>query len=153
MSKNTLIDQAQSRSLAIENDLNARGLLENLQDRFGNKYKLEFGDDYGNFKYRVLIQQRGYTGAILPMIGTNDPVVLQWEGDDDFYEPIKGSQCIINLMVTDSVTYDNFYDYPERTYKVLLQCTDMMGRHRQMDHRLGTPFGLGGLSRIHLRNL
>jgi hypothetical protein len=121
MSKNTLIDQAQSRSLAIENDLNARGLLENLQDRFGNKYKLEFGDDYGNFKYRVLIQQRGYTGAILPMIGTNDPVVLQWEGDDDFYQPIKGSQCTINLMVTDSVTYDNFYDYPERTYKVLLQ--------------------------------
>jgi hypothetical protein len=73
------------------------------------------------FKYRVLIQQRGYTGAILPMIGTNDPVVLQWEGDDDFYQPIKGSQCTINLMVTDSVTYDNFYDYPERTYKVLLQ--------------------------------
>jgi hypothetical protein len=49
MSKNTLIDQAQSRSESIENDLNARGLLENLQDRFGNKYKLEFGDDYGNF--------------------------------------------------------------------------------------------------------
>ena len=121
MSKNTLVDQVESRSESIENDLNARGILTDLEDRFTTKYRLEFGDDYSVFKYRVLIQQRGYVGAILPIIGTNDPVVLQWEGDDDFYEPIKGSQCTINIMVTDSVTYDDFYSQPERTYKVLLQ--------------------------------
>lgn len=121
MSRLTLIDQVESRSETFENILNATEILENLQDRFATKYRLEFGDDYGDFKYRLLIQERGYSGAVLPMIGSADPVVLQWEGDDDFYEPIKGSQCTINLMVTDSVTYDNFYEAPEKTYKVLVQ--------------------------------
>ena len=121
MSKLTLIDQVESRSETFENDLNAKALLGDLTDVFVTKYRLEFGDDYGDFRYRLLIQERGYRGAVLPMIGTNDPVVLKWEGDDDFYEPIKGSQCTINLMVTDSVTYDNFYEAPEKTYKVLLQ--------------------------------
>ena len=121
MSRYTLNDQLISRSEFSENTLNADGLLTDLRDRFGNKYLLEFGDDYDDFKYRVIIQERGYSGAILPMIGGSDPVVIKWEGDDDFYEPIKGSQCTINLMVTDSVTYDNFYEAPEKTYKVLVQ--------------------------------
>jgi len=121
MSKLTLINQVESRSETFENILNATEILENLQNRFATKYRLEFGDDYNDFKYRVIIQERGYSGAVLPMIGGSDPVVLKWEGDDDFYEPIKGSQCTINLMVTDSVTYDDFYNEPERSYKVLLQ--------------------------------
>ena len=57
MSKNTLVDQVESRSESIENDLNARGILTDLEDRFTTKYRLEFGDDYSVFKYRVLIQQ------------------------------------------------------------------------------------------------
>jgi hypothetical protein len=121
MSKNTLVDQVESRSESIENDLNARGILTDLEDSFTTKYRLEFGDDYSDFTYRLIIQKRGYVGAILPIIGTNDPVVIKWEGDDDFYEPIKGSQCTINLMVTDSVSYDDFYNAPEKTYKVLVQ--------------------------------
>jgi hypothetical protein len=122
MSKNTLVDQVESRSESIENDLNARGILTDLEDRFTTKYRLEFGDDYSVFKYRVLIQQRGYVGAILPIIGTNDPVVLQWEGDDDFYEPIKGSQC--NLIVEYLPPYkivDNQYSissFNKRRYQI-----------------------------------
>ena len=121
MSKYTFNDQLISRSEFSENVLNADRLLTDLRPAFGNKYLLEFGDDYGDFKYRLIIQERGYAGAVLPMIGGADPVVIKWEGDDDFYEPIKGSQCTINLMVTDSVTYDDFYNAPEKTYKVLVQ--------------------------------
>ena len=121
MDPNTLIDQLVNRSEFSENITHTRELLDDLQDGFANKYVLYFGDDYNDFGYRVLIQQRGYAGAVLPMIGTNDPVVLQWEGDDDFYEPIKGSRCNINLMVTDAVGYDDFYAEPEQSYKVLLQ--------------------------------
>ena len=121
MSRYTFNNQLIGRSEFSENVLNADRLLTDLRPAFGNKYLLEFGDDYGDFKYRLIIQERGYAGAVLPMIGGADPVVIKWEGDDDFYEPIKGSQCTINLMVTDLVSYDDFYNAPEKTYKVLVQ--------------------------------
>jgi hypothetical protein len=121
MDPNTLIDQLINRSEFSENITYTRELLQDLQDGFANKYVLYFGDDYNDFGYRVLIQQRGYAGSVLPMIGTNDPVTLEWESDNDFYNPIKGSRCNINLMVTDAVGYDNFYAEPEQSYKVLLQ--------------------------------
>ena len=121
MDQKTLIEQLQGRSEFIENHIGASTTLGDLRDDFGDKYLLNFGDDYDDFSYRVIIKQRGYTGAVLPMVGGADPVILQWESDDDFYQPIKGSKCTINLMVTDSVSYDNFYEEPENTYKVLLQ--------------------------------
>lgn len=121
MDQKTLVEQLQGRSEFIENHIGASTTLGDLRDAFGDKYLLNFGDDFNDFSYRVIIKERGYTGAVLPMVGGADPVVLQWESDDDFYQPIKGSKCTINLMVTDSVNYDDFYQQPENTYKVLLQ--------------------------------
>lgn len=88
---------------------------------YGTKFELIFSDDYNDFKYRVLIQKNGYTGTVYDLVGTNDPVTLEWEGDDDFYQPIRGSKCNINLFVTDDTNYDAFHTYNEREYKVLLQ--------------------------------
>jgi len=121
MDTRTLVDQLISRSEFAENKSGASATVGALRDIFGNKYVLNFGDDYNDFAYRVIIQQRGYFGAVLPMVGTNSPVELEWEGDDDFYQPIKGSRCTINLMVTDDIDYDDFYTQPEKSYKVLLQ--------------------------------
>lgn len=121
MDQKTLVEQLQGRSEFIENYLGANTTLGAMRDEFGNKYLLNFGDDFDDFSYRVIIQERGYTGAVLPMVGGADPVQIQWESDDDFYQPIRGSKCTINLMVTDSVSYDNFYEQPEKTYKVLVQ--------------------------------
>ena len=121
MDQKTLVEQLQGRSEFIENYLGGSRTIGALRDEFGDKYLLNFGDDFDDFSYRVIIKERGYTGAVLPMVGGADPVQLEWEGDDDFYQPIRGSKCTINLMVTDSVTYDNFYEQPEKTYKVLLQ--------------------------------
>lgn len=121
MDSNTLVDQLVYRSDYSENNEAARGILNDLREPYRNKYILTFDDDYNDFNYRLVIQKRGYTGAVLPMIGTNDPVVLEWDGDDDFYQPIKGSKCSINLFVTDDVFYDAFHEYNEREYKVFLQ--------------------------------
>jgi hypothetical protein len=76
---------------------------------YGVKYRLEFSDVLGNGK-KVEILQDGYTGAVLPMIGTGNPVQIVWDQDDDFYQPIIGSSCNVNLMVTDDVQYDNFWE-------------------------------------------
>jgi hypothetical protein len=121
MDTNTLVDQLIDRSEFSENSQNARGLLNDLREPYRNKYILNFSDDYNDFDYRLIIQKRGYNGLVLPMVGGANPVVLEWEGDDDFYQPIKGSKCSINLFVTPDVSYDAFHEYDEREYKVLLQ--------------------------------
>jgi len=84
---------------------------------YGVKYRLIFSDLLGNGK-KVEILQDGYSGEVLPMIGTGDPVQIQWEGDDDFYQPIIGSSCTINLLVTDEVSYDDFFKGDEEEYRV-----------------------------------
>lgn len=86
---------------------------------YGVKYRLEFSDVLGNGK-KVEILQDGYTGDVLPMIGTGNPVEITWDEDDDFYEPIIGSSCKLNLMVTDDVSYDNFWEGDEFEYKVIV---------------------------------
>lgn len=86
---------------------------------YGVKYRLEFSDVLEHGK-KVEILKKNYTGAVLPMVGTNNPVVIQWQASDDFYKPIIGSRCVLNLMVTDSVQYDDFYKFDEREYKVVV---------------------------------
>ena len=84
---------------------------------YGVKYRLDFSDVRSR-KRRVEILKKDYGGAVLPMIGTDEPVVIEWKADDDFYEPLIGSQCQLNLWVTDDVTYDQFYLFDEREYSV-----------------------------------
>lgn len=84
---------------------------------YGVKYRLDFSDVRSR-KRRVEILKKDYGGAVLPMIGTDEPVVIEWKADDDFYEPLIGSQCQLNLWVTDDVTYDQFYLFNEQEYSV-----------------------------------
>lgn len=84
---------------------------------YGVKFRLDFEDHEGNGK-RLDILKDGYTGEILPLIGGADPVKIKWDGDDDFYSPIIGSTCNISLYATDETNYDDFFNQPEREYKV-----------------------------------
>ena len=86
---------------------------------YGVKYRLEFADIKGN-KRKVEIFKNGYTGEVLPMIGTGEPVEIEWKAEEDLYEPLIGSLCTLNLLVTDDVTYDDFYLFDEREYKVVV---------------------------------
>ncbi len=86
---------------------------------YGVKYRLEFSDVLGYGK-KVEILKRDYTGNILPMIGGANPVSISWQSSNDFYSPIIGSKCQLNLFVTDEVTYDDFYKFDEREYKVVV---------------------------------
>ena len=81
------------------------------------KYQLNFSDVLGNGK-QIQILKKNYSGDVLPIVGAGNPVTIQWNAKDDFYSPIIGSSCTLNLMVTDSVQYDDFYKFDEREYKV-----------------------------------
>jgi len=90
---------------------------------YGVKYRLEFSDDLENGK-KIEILKKNYTASVNDIIGGAEPCIISWEGDDDFYSPIKGSQCTLNFFVTDSVSYDNFYEYDEREYQVKIYYKD-----------------------------
>ena len=98
---------------------------------YGVKFRLEFSDDLENGK-KIEILKDGYVKAnpedpdltIYDLICTNDPVSITWDQDDNFYDPIIGSTCQINLFVTDTTSYDDFYDADEREYKIRISYKD-----------------------------
>ena len=93
------------------------------------KYRLEFSDNNEKDK-KIEILKKNYTGSVLPIIGTDNPCEITWEGDDDFYSPIKGSKCKLNLFVTDTVSYDNFYEFDEREYQVKISYKDSSNNYQ-----------------------
>ena len=95
------------------------------------KFRLDFDDVLGNDK-RIEILQDGYdiNNGINDLIGTNDPVSITWDQDDNFYDPIIGSTCQINLFVTDTTNYDDFYDADEREYKIRISYKDTGGTYQ-----------------------
>jgi len=90
---------------------------------YGVKFRLEFSDDNLKGK-KIEILQDGYTGTVYDLIGTDNPLEIEWNSNDDIYSPIIGSTCQINLFVTDSTNYDNFYDADEREYKIKISYKD-----------------------------
>lgn len=86
---------------------------------YGVKYELKFSDNRGH-KRTLEILKKNYAGDILPIVGTDTPVVIRYENQDDFYNPIIGSSCTINLKTTDNVRYDEFASFNEREFKVRL---------------------------------
>ena len=93
---------------------------------YGVKYRLIFSDVLGHGK-KVEILKKDYTGDVLPMIGGSNPVQISWQSSDDFYKPIIGSKCTLQLMVTETVQYDDFYKFDEREYKVVVYYAQSQG--------------------------
>jgi hypothetical protein len=96
---------------------------------YGVKYRLEFSDVLGNGK-KIEILKDNYSGSVLPLVGTADPVSIKWDGDDDFYSPIIGSTCTINLFVTNEVQYENFYAFDEEEFQVKIFYKDASNNYQ-----------------------
>lgn len=96
---------------------------------YGVKYRLEFSDVLGNGK-KIEILKNNYSGTVLPLIGTGDPVSIKWDGDDDFYSPIIGSTCTLNLFVTNEVQYENFYAFDEEEFQVKIFYKDASNNYQ-----------------------
>lgn len=84
---------------------------------YGVKYELDFSDVKGN-KRSVQILKKNYVGDVFAIVGTDNPVIIKYTNDDDFYNPIIGSSCIVNLKTTDTISYDEFINFDEREYKI-----------------------------------
>ena len=61
---------------------------------YGVKYELDFSDIKGNAR-SVQILKKDYTGDVNSIVGTDNPVIIKYTNDDDFYNPIIGSSCVL----------------------------------------------------------
>lgn len=95
---------------------------------YGVKYRLEFSDVKGN-KRKAEILKKNYVSSVLPMVCQGEPVTIEWRADNDIYEPLIGSNASLHLMVTDTVSYDNFYEYDEREYQLKISYESSAGNY------------------------
>jgi hypothetical protein len=93
---------------------------------YGAKYRLEFSDIQGSQR-KIEILKKDYAGTVYPMICDGEPMTIEWKADEDIYEPLIGSSAKLNLKVTNEVTYDNFFEYDEREYKLILYFQESVG--------------------------
>ena len=84
---------------------------------YGVKYELDFSDVKGNVR-NVQILKKDYTGEVKSIVGTENPVIISYNNDDDFYNPIIGSSCILNIKRTETVEYEEFQNFDEREFKI-----------------------------------
>ena len=76
-------------------------------------------------KFRVTIQQDGYASSTTDITGVgNNPCVITWEGEENVYKPLLGSECVLNIYDMTGSQLDEFYDAGEKEYIVLVEYYD-----------------------------
>ena len=77
---------------------------------YAEKYFTNFYDNDNN-KFRLQIFEWGFTGTASDNIQLADnPVVITYSQDDDYFQPIIGSRCKIRLFVEDNTGGDHWED-------------------------------------------
>jgi len=73
------------------------------------KYNLTF-KDYFQTQWDIDFQINGYSGPITDLVGTGDPVIINYEASDYFtHSPIKASSVEINLIELTDDAYREFF--------------------------------------------
>lgn len=84
---------------------------------FGTKYNLTFKDHFQT-QWDIDFQIDGYSGAITDLIGTADPVSINYEASDHFtHSPLKASSVEIRLIELTDDAYKDFF-ISDKTAKV-----------------------------------
>jgi hypothetical protein len=144
---------------------------------YGVKYTSEFNSQLGhNFKVRIL--QKNYNSAITELKMGGEPVVINYNGSEEKFDIIRGSECILNFycnynyqfeeivtadknefrieILKDNVLYwsgyviqDN-YDEPfmPLPYQVTIRATDGLGDLKLYDFMQNNGFILADLTLI-----
>ena len=61
---------------------------------------------------------------VIPLVGTGNPIEIEWERDYDVYKPIIGSKATVNLLVQNAGQYADFNQAGPYEYQVRLRYTD-----------------------------
>ena len=76
---------------------------------YGEKYGVNFFDVDEN-KFRLQILEYGYGGdSSTNLTLAKNPITITYEQDDDYFKPIIGSTCKIDLIIEDKNEIHNPY--------------------------------------------
>lgn len=85
------------------------------------KYRLQYFD-FNHVSSRVDILERGYTGDIIDVIGTDDPFTLSYKPsgstDNDKFKVLMPSQAQINLISEENFYFEDLFTQDDRKYLV-----------------------------------
>ena len=90
---------------------------------YNNKYTLDFGDVEGH-SYRLIIQERGYTGTSSQVKGGKSPIVIRYDGEDNEYGSIYGSSATIQIWEESLKQFDDLVFTSEKEHRVILKYLD-----------------------------
>ena len=62
--------------------------------------------------------------VVTPLVGTGNPIEIEWERDYDVYKPIIGSKASINLLVQNAGQYADLNNVGPYEYQVRLRYKD-----------------------------
>ena len=100
---------------------------------FSRQYYLDFDTTTGQDIKWTLEIWRSYddadptppwVGTETKLVGTGNPIEIEWEKDYNIYKPIIGSKANINLLVQNAGQYADFNDAGPFEYQVRLKYTD-----------------------------
>ena len=104
---------------------------ENLSELVGveaNTYDIEeiiINNQPDDHKFKITIQQDGYVSTTTEITTAGDnPVVITWEGEENVYKPLLGSECVLNMYDLTGSQLDEFFDAGEKEYLVLVEWFD-----------------------------
>lgn len=86
---------------------------------YGTKYLHEFDDIDGNV-CRIEIKQRGYTGEVTEICGSdnNFTIQLRAEGSDDKFEPVLAHNAVVSLISNVNFQYQELFTNDPERYRV-----------------------------------
>ena len=87
---------------------------------YNNKYTLDFGDVEGH-SYRLIIQERGYTGTSSQVKGGKSPIVIRYDGEDNEYGSIYGSSATIQIWEESLKQFDDLVFTSEKEHRIILK--------------------------------
>tara|TARA_Y100000052_G_C2954209_1_gene89185 strand:- start:2640 stop:5165 length:2526 start_codon:yes stop_codon:yes gene_type:complete len=90
---------------------------------YSNKYTLDFGDVEGH-EYRLLIQEKNYTGSVTTPKFGGSPIIIRYEGNDNNYGSIYGSSATIQIYEETPDQFNDLIFTEDKNHRVVLKYYD-----------------------------
>ena len=92
---------------------------------YGIKYTSEFTSELG-VNYKVKILQNNYASAITELVMGGEPVVISYNGDENKFSTLRGSECTINFYAKYDYQFSEIVKADKNDFKVEVLRNDVL---------------------------
>ncbi|RZK25968.1 MAG: hypothetical protein EOO43_04165, partial [Flavobacterium sp.] len=84
---------------------------------YGVKYTSEFNSQLGH-NYKVRILQKDYNSAITELKMGGEPVVINYNGSEEKFDIIRGSECVLNFYCNHHYQFEEIVTADKNEFRV-----------------------------------